>query len=130
MPTCYITISDELLKLDDESCFSIRDIVADELSSKARMLDRHHIALRLQYARRLHMLGDIELEIFCQRFVRRMISRDTRAQLISARVSALLRKDCATWINMMGVGYSRVTIDGQSFFSDKASEARPSKPSE
>ena len=71
------------------------------------------------------MLGDVELEIFCQFFVRRFFSRDKRAQFISTRVKDLVAFDCATWINMMVVGYSRVTVQGQTFFSDKASQAEP-----
>lgn len=125
MPTCYITISEKGGELSEESLLSIRDIVAEELSSGARLLDRHHVVLRVQRGERQHMLGDIELEVFCQFFVRRFFSRDRRAERISARTSKAVDRDCATWINMMVVGYSRVTTEGRSYFSDRASEALP-----
>lgn len=124
MPTCYVTLSEKLPDLTDEQLFAIRDIVADGLNSKSRKLDRHHIVLRIQRAPRLHMLGDIELEVFSQFFIRRFFSRDRRAEEISARVKDVLHFDCATWINMMVVGYARVTTEGRAYFSDKASEAK------
>jgi hypothetical protein len=123
MPTCYITVSENVPDLSEKDLFSIRDIVAEGLNSGARRLDRNHIALRLQRGLRTHMLGDIELEIFCQFFVRRFFSRDRRAQFISSRVSTLSSVGCATWINMMVVGYSRVDTEGRSYFSDRASQA-------
>jgi hypothetical protein len=64
------------------------------------------------------MLGDIEVEVFAQFFIRRFFSRDKRAEHISRRISKLLGIGCATWIHLNVMGYSRVTIDGQSFFSD------------
>jgi hypothetical protein len=123
MPTCYITISEKAADLSEEDLCCIRDIVAEGLNSGARRLDRKHIVLRLQRSLRAHMLGDIELEIFCQFFFRRFFSRDKRAQFISSRVSALSSLGCATWINMMVVGYARVDTEGRSYFSDRASQA-------
>ncbi|GMV22071.1 MAG: hypothetical protein AMXMBFR57_20200 [Acidimicrobiia bacterium] len=125
MPTCYVTVSEDSPELSEHDLLSIRDIVAEALNSGARLLDREHIVLRLQRGRRTHMLGDIELEVFCQFFIRRFFSRDRRAEQISARVKDLVSADCATWINMMVVGYSRVDVRGRSFFSDKASQASP-----
>lgn len=125
MPTCYITVSETAPDLSEEDLLSIRDIVAEGLNSGARRLDRNHIVLRIQRGVRTHMLGDIELEIFCQFFVRRFFSRDRRAQFISSRVTTLSSVGCATWINMMVVGYSRVDAEGRSYFSDKASQAVP-----
>ena len=125
MPTCYITVSERVPELSQEDLLSVRDIIAEGLNSGARLLDRDHIVLRVQRGVRAHMHGDLELEVFCQFFVRRFFSRDRRAQYISSRVKDLIARDCATWINMMVVGYSRVNVQGQSFFSDKASQAAP-----
>ncbi len=125
MPTCYITLSEKVPELSEEDLLSVRDIVAEGLNSGARLLDRDHIVLRVHRGLRAHMLGDLELEVFCQFFIRRFFSRDRRAQYISSRVKDLISFDCATWINMMVVGYSRVDVQGHSFFSDKASQASP-----
>jgi hypothetical protein len=124
MPTCYVTLSEKVPDLTEEQLFLIRDFIADGLNSKSRLLDRHHIVLRIQRAPRLHMLGDIELEVFSQFFLRRFFSRDRRAQEISTRIKDLLHFDCATWINMMVVGYARVSREGHSYFSDKTSQAK------
>lgn len=118
MPTCHLILSEGVPELSKEQLLSIRDIVAEELNSQSRLLDRYHIVLRIQRAHREHMLADVELEIFCQLFIRRFFSRDRRAQAISGKIKDLIEFDCATWINMMIVGYSRVTRDGQSYFSD------------
>ena len=123
MPTCHITLSENIPALSEEQLLSIRDIVAEGLNSGARLLDRNHIVLRVNRGLRSHMLGDLEIEVFCQFFVRRFFTRDRRAQCISSRVKDLISFDCATWINMMIVGYSRVDVQGHSFFSDKASQA-------
>jgi hypothetical protein len=104
--------------LTDEQLQKIRDVVADGLNSKSRLLDRHHIVLRIQRSKRVFMLGDVEIEVFAQFFLRRFFSRDRRAQSISREVSLFLRADCAAWINMGVVGYARVTTRGESFFSD------------
>jgi hypothetical protein len=72
------------------------------------------------------MLGEIEIEIQAQFFLRRFWNRDKRAQRISARVARQLQMTCATWINMSIVGYVRVTPEGRAYFSDRAS-GRPPK---
>jgi hypothetical protein len=118
MPTCYITLSDQAKDLSDIEIGLIRDIVAEGLNSGARLLDRNHISVRVQRSKRTHMLGDVEIEIFAQFFIRRFFSRDKRAEQISRKISKLLDTSCATWINMSVLGYSRVTEDGHSFFSD------------
>ncbi len=64
------------------------------------------------------MLGEVEIDVFAQFFIQRFLSRDKRAMAISRRISQLLNRDCATWINMGIVGYSRVTVGGEAFFSD------------
>lgn len=124
MPTCFITLSEVVSTLDDQQLDLLRDIVAEELSSESRVLDRNHVSLRVLRSTRSHMLAELELEIFCQFFFRRFLTRDKRAQKISLRSTRLIGTGCATWINMAIVGYSRATIDGQVFFSDKSSDAR------
>jgi len=61
----------------------------------------------------------IEIDIFAQFYFRRYFSRDKRAEYISERVSKLLKIDCATWINMEIVGYSRVTHNGTIYYSNE-----------
>jgi hypothetical protein len=102
----------------------IRDIVAEGLESKSRLLDRNHIAVRIQEMPRQFMLGEIEIDIFAQFFWRRYFSRDKRANFISSKTAKLLGYDCAAWINMCLVGYSRVTKNGKSFFSVKADDEK------
>ena len=124
MPVCYITISK---KVGGKSILegkenSIRDIIADGLDSKSRLLDRDHIAIRIIESNRSFMLGDIELDIFAQFFFRRYFSRDKRANKISHKIATLLGVDCASWINLCTVGYSRVTNTGESFYSVKADD--------
>lgn len=118
MPVSYITISEQVEDLTSEQLQGIRDIIAEGLNSRARFLDRHHIVTRVLRSQREHMLGEIEIDIFAQFFWQRLFSRDRRAMEISRRVSNLVKHDCATWINMSIVGYSRVTTSGESFFSD------------
>ena len=118
MPSCFITLSEEVPDLKAEQIHAIRDIVAGGLDSGARRLDRNHIVIRVQRSQRSFMLGQVEIELFSQFFFRRFFDRDKRAQRISREVSRLLSFDCATWINMGIVGYARVTVQGQSFFSD------------
>ena len=118
MPVCYVTLSESVPHPNIEEINSIRDIVAEGLNSKSRFLDRNHIVIRIQKGERVFMLGEVEIEIFAQLFLRRFFSRDKRAKFISQKVSELLKKDCATWINMGMVGYSRVTTQGETFFSD------------
>lgn len=127
MPTCHLTLSEGVPELSSDALTSVRDIVAEALDSGARHLDKGHIVIRVLRGTREHMLADVEIEVFCQFFLRRFFSRDRRAQAISSRAKDLLNCDCASWINMMVVGYSRVTRDGSSFFSDKTSQA-PVKP--
>jgi hypothetical protein len=118
MPVCYITISESVRELKDSEIDGIRDIVAEGLNSKSRRLDRNHIVIRLQKSQRRFMLGEIEIDVFAQFFFRRFFSRDRRAKSISNKVCELISYDCATWINMSIVGYSRVTKDGKAYFSD------------
>jgi hypothetical protein len=118
MPVCYITLSELVVLPNDEKIDLIRDIIAEGLDSKSRNLDRNHIVIRIQYSKRKFMLGEIELDIFAQFFFRRFLSRDKRAKNISKKITELLKYDCATWINMSMVGYSRVTKEGKTFFSD------------
>lgn len=118
MPVCYITLSNENLKLSKQSLNQIRKIVAKGLNSDSRKLDESHIALRIQYGVRECMLGDIELDIFSQLYLRRLFSRDKRANYISKQISDYLNCCCATWINMGYVGYSRVNTMGDVFYSD------------
>lgn len=118
VPVCYVTLSQDLPDLLEGDRDTIRDIVAEELDSGARALDRTHIVLRVQRGRRTEMLGEVEVEVFAQFFVRRFFNRDRRAQRISRRVAFVLGSDCATWINMSVVGYSRVTTRGDVYFSD------------
>lgn len=118
MPACHITLSEKVKDLTDNDLDKIRDIVAQGLDSGARYLDRNHIVVRVQRSKRCHMLGVVEVEVFAQFFIRRFFSRDTRAKYISKEISKLINHDCATWINMGVVGYSRVTTEGKVFFSD------------
>lgn len=118
MPVCYITLSELTPMPTAEEINCIRDIVAEGLNSKSRFLDRDHIVIRVQSGKRAFMLGELEIEVFAQLYVRRYFSRDKRAKFISERISELLKRDCATWINMGIVGYSRVTTKGETFFSD------------
>lgn len=119
MPVCSITLSEIVDRIEDENIIKIREIVADELNSKSRFLDKSHIVIRLQKSIRLHMLGDVEVEVFAQLYIRRFFDRDRRAKNISKRISDLLNVGCATWINMGMIGYARVTPDGSIFYSDK-----------
>jgi len=105
-------------ELTEDQLGLVRDVVADAMTSGARYLDRGHVVLRTGRSRRVHMLGEIEVEVFAQFFLRRFFSRDRRAEQISRRLSGELGHDCATWINLSVVGYSRVTSDGRAYFSD------------
>lgn len=118
MPTCFVTLSEACPAMDNDMSNTLRDIIAAALDSRARRLDRSHIVLRIVSGRRAEMLGEIEVEVFCQFFLRRFFDRDRRAEMISRRVSESIGHDCATWINMSVVGYSRVKTTGESFFSD------------
>lgn len=118
MPVCYITLSEKIPKLSEKQLLKIRRYVAEGLNSRSRKLDETHIAIRLQHSERNCMLGDIEMDIFSQLYLRRLFSRDKRAQAISHAVSTYLNCCCATWINMGYVGYSRVSIGGNVYFSD------------
>lgn len=118
MPTCYVTVSEDCRPLTDDDRLAIRIAVAEGLDSKSRRLDFTHVVLRENVGRRSDMLGNVELEVFCQFFVRRFFDRDRRANRISTEVGRLLQGNCAAWINMAVVGYSRVTAAGESFYSD------------
>lgn len=118
MPVCYITLSNKISNLTKQQLLQIRRYVAHRLDSKSRKLDETHIAIRLQYGERECMLGDIEIDVFCQLYVGRLFSRDKRAYAISQDISKYLDCCCATWINMSSVGYSRVSEKGNAYFSD------------
>lgn len=117
MPVCYITLSETIPKLSSKQLLHIRRYIAKGLDSRSRKLDENHIALRLQYSLRECMLGDIEIDIFSQIYLRRFFSRDRRAYNISRNISNYLKCCCATWINMGCVGYSRVSGENV-YFSD------------
>lgn len=124
MPICYITVSNEC-NLDIKTQLeSIRAIVAEGLNSKSRLLDKNHITVRLNFSYRSNMLADIEIDIFAQCYLRRFFTRDKRANDISKNISKLLNLDCATWINLCQVGYSRHTTEGKSFYSVKEDNIR------
>ena len=118
MPVCYITLSNRIPSLSKDQVIQIRKFIAEGLDSRSRKLDETHIAIRLQHSDRDYMLGDIELDIFSQLYLRRLFSRDKRANAISTNVSNYLNCCCATWINMGYVGYSRVSEKGSVYFSD------------
>lgn len=118
MPVCYITVSDNIANLSKQQVSQIRQFVARGLDSKSRKLDETHISVRLQQGNRESMLGDIELDVFAQFYLRRYFSRDKRANNISRDISKYLNCCCATWINMGNVGYSRVSEKGKEYFSD------------
>lgn len=118
MPTCFVTLSEDLHDLTNEQRLQLRKIVAKGLDSKSRRLDEKHIALRVIRGKRDSMLADIEIEIFAQVYLKRLFSRDKRANAISGNVSEFLNISCASWINLQMVGYSRVTPDGSEYYSD------------
>lgn len=118
MPVCYITLSEKIPSLSNNQLIQIRKYVAEGLDSHSRRLDETHIAVRLQSSNRDLMLGDIEIDIFSQLYLRRLFSRDKRANAIAQNVSSYLNCGCATWINMGYVGYSRVSEKGSVYFSD------------
>lgn len=92
MPVCYITLSESVPLPSIDEINDIRDIVAEGLNSKVRTLDRNHIAVRVQKGERIFMLGEVEVEIFAQLYFDRFISRDKRANFISHKITALLKK--------------------------------------
>ena len=118
MPVCYVTTSEEVNELTDKQKDYIRKVVAWGLDSKSRKLDENHVVLRVIKGDRKRMLADIEVEIFAQLYIRRLFSRDKRANTISERIVKSFGVSCASWINLQMVGYSRVTLDGGEFFSD------------
>ncbi len=118
MPVCYITLSEKVKFPNDEQLENIRKSIADGLFSSSKYLDKDHIVLRIQHSKRKHMLGEVELDIFAQFYIKRFFNRDKRANKISHLVSEILDADCATWINLSVVGYSRVTTKGEVFYSD------------
>ena len=118
MPICYITISREIPYITEQQLKRIRQYVAMGLDSRSRIIDETHIALRVQYGEREFMLGDVEIDIFSQLYLRRLFSRDKRSKAISKNISNYLNCCCATWINMGYVGYSRVSKNGKAYFSD------------
>ena len=117
MPLCYLTVSEKYSDITDSDLQFIRKTIANGLDSKSRKLDESHIALRLLNSKRDIMLGDIELDIHAQLYIRRLFSRDKRANIISEAVSDYFGCGCATWINMSIVGYSRATSEGD-YYSD------------
>lgn len=118
MPVCYITLSNKVSNLSKQQLLQIRQYVAEGLNSRSRKLDETHISVRLQHSERDCMLGDIEIDIFAQLYLRRLFSRDKRANAISQSISKYLNCCCATWINMGYVGYSRVSSGGSVYYSD------------
>lgn len=118
MPVCYITLSENKQLLTEKQMRHLRKIIAKGLDSSSRKLDETHIAMRRQYSNRDCMLADIEIDIFSQLYLRRLFSRDKRANFISKKASEYLNCCCATWINMEIVGYSRVASSGDTFYSD------------
>lgn len=119
MPVLNITVSECIDGgLTEEQILCLRDIVAEGVTSVERRLDRDHVVARVIQGRRLHMLGEVELEVLCQRFDDRFAERDSRAERISAAAVARIGYDVATWIHLVDMGYSRVTADGERFFSD------------
>lgn len=120
MPVCYVTVSDKIPMLTSPQLSRIREIVALGLTSKSRPLDNTHISIRVQQGKEETMLGQIELDIFSQLYIRRLFSRDKRANYISECISKELHSSCATWINMGYVGYSRVTPGGGNYYSDSS----------
>lgn len=118
MPTVYVTVSENIEFNAELAGPTIRQAVARGLDSRSRRLDETHISLRVQQSSKSLMLGDLELEIFGQFFVRRWRSRDRRAYEIANEVARRLEVECACWINLATVGYSRVTTSGEVFFSD------------
>lgn len=118
MPTGLITIADRAWVPSDSSLREIRSIVAHGLDSRLRHLDESHISLRFAEGSRDFMLGEVEVELFCQLFRDRFFSRDKRANYIARHSSAAFGTSCACWINMSIVGYSRFTLNGLSYYSD------------
>lgn len=118
MPVCYVTISEEVEKLDKDQTVFIRKTVASEMNSFFRELDETHISLKFIYSKREYMLGDLEIDILAQFDFHRYFLRDRKAKNISDKISTLLGLNCATWINLNFVGYSRVNKEGEIFFSD------------
>ena len=118
MPVCNVVVSENYKDLSEKQTELIKNIVASGLDSKSRRLNGDHIALRVVFGKRNNMLADVEIEIFAQLYFRRVFSRDKRANIISEKISKCLKCSCATWINLQMVGYSRVTPNGNSFFSD------------
>ena len=117
MPVCYITFSEEIKYPSISKCNEIRKVIADNLKTKSKFLDENHIVLRFQQANKSSMLGFVELDIFAQFYISRYWNRDKRARDISSGVKDILNKDCATWINLGFVGYSKFN-DGDEYFSD------------
>lgn len=118
MPVCYVTLSETIQELSPDQRIKIRRIVAQGLDSKSRVLDENHVALRIIRSNRKDMLADVEVEVLAQVYVRRLFSRDKRANEISTGICNLLDVSCACWINLQFVGYSRVTQDGSQYYSD------------
>lgn len=117
MPVCYITVSEKVRDLSESDFSFIKDVVASGLDSSSRRLDATHIALRLIHGTSSNMLGDIELDIFAQLYVPRLLSRDKRANKISNSIGHHFDCCCATWINLGYVGYSRADKQND-YYSD------------
>ncbi len=115
MPVVYITIAKNasIEKPINEILSLVRTAVAEGLDSKSRLLDETHIATRVTYGEREFMLADFELDVFCQKFLRRVFSRDKRANAIAKKISLELGIDVACWINLTNVGYSRFEFKNQ-----------------
>lgn len=118
MPSCYIIISENVPELSQKDINRIRLIIARGLNSKSRYIDESHLSTCILHSKRNNMLADIEVEINAQLYLRRLISRDKRAHFISKTISEQMHLNCATWINLHMVGYSRTDERGNTFYSD------------
>ncbi len=127
MPVVFAIVSEEIknnVNLDRLQRI-IREEVAKGLDSKSRLLDEMHISVCVINGKREYMLADIEINVFCQRFLRRYFSRDKRANFIAKTISCVLSFDVACWINMQTVGYSRYEfLSSQSYYSVKADDKK------
>ena len=118
MPICNIILSESVTVPTVEQIDAIRDIVSDKMEIPGRPMNRDHIVVRLLGGSSKSMLGMIEIEIYGERYKERLDRRDEIAYLISKNVSEIMGLDCATWINLVNVGYCRVTSGGDVFYSD------------
>jgi len=117
MPTVLLTLSENASIDPSTGGDVIRRAVARGMECEEMGLDETHISIRLSKGHRAHMLGDLEIEVFGQVYESRLGDRDARANRIAQEVCDELGVECACWINLGMVGYSRVTTTGEEFFS-------------